>query len=60
MKIMARWPILGIGIIFLLLAFVLYITPIGNFGGNAFQTNALCETDLFKFGQLFHAETNTL
>jgi len=56
---MAKWAILGIGIILLLLALVLYIIPIGNFGG-AFQTGTLCETDLFKFGKLFHAETSQL
>ena len=57
---MVNWASIGTGVLFLLLAVGLYVIPVGSFGGNAFQTNALCETDLFQWGQLFHAETSQL
>ena len=57
---MARWAILEIGVIFLIIGFVLYIIPVGDFGGNAFQVKVLCDTDLFQLGQLFDAEIGQL
>ena len=57
---MARLEILGIGIVFLLIAIMLYVYPVNNAGGNAFQMNTLCQTDFFQFGQLFHAGTSQL
>jgi len=57
---MARLGILGIGIVFLLIAIMLYVYPVNNAGHNSFQVNVLCETDLFQFGQLFSAEASQL
>jgi len=57
---MARGGILGVGIVLLIIALIGYITPVNNAGNTAFQMNVLCNTDLFQFGQLFHAETSQL
>lgn len=57
---MARGGILGVGIVLLIIALIGYIAPVNNAGNTAFQMNALCNTDLFQFGQLFVPETGQL